>query len=211
MIYFALKRVLDIIGSIIGLIIFSPVFLLVATVINLDSPGPIFVEKSDRVGRDGKIFRMYKFRSMIANAHVKIKKDPKFKKLYREFEKDFKLDEDPRITKVGKIIRKTSVDEIPQFFNVLVGNMSLVGPRALYPEELKARKSEYPDLKDKIVGSLAAKPGITGPWQVSGRSEVDFPDRVGLDADYANKESILYDLIVLIKTIPAVIKGKGAQ
>lgn len=212
MIYFFLKRVLDIFGAIVGIVVFSPIFLVTAIAIKIDSPGSVFVEVSDRVGQNGKKFRMYKFRSMIADAHVKIKKDPKFKKLYEEYEKnDFKLDNDPRVTKVGMFIRRTSVDEIPQFINVIIGNMSLVGPRAFYPEELETKKIDHPKYKSKINVALKIKPGITGLWQISGRSEIDFPERISMDADYEKSRSILYDIAVLIMTIPAVVKGKGAQ
>src|SRR3989344_2607758 len=200
--YFFLKRVIDLIGAVMGIVLFSPIYLLEAIAIKLDTPGPVLVEVSNRIGKDGKKFRMYKFRSMIADAHVKIKKDPKFKKLYKEFEKnDFKLENDPRITKVGRFIRRTSIDETPQFINVLVGNMSLVGPRAFYPEELNARKKEHPKLINKINDSLKVKPGMTGPWQISGRSEIEFSERIKLDSSYANKKSISYDLAILVKTI----------
>jgi len=210
--YESLKRGIDIFGASLGIIVFSPIFILTALSIKLDSRGPVFVEESSRVGKDGRVFRMYKFRSMIANAHVKIKKDPAFRELYKKYEKNsFKLDKDPRVTRVGGFIRRTSLDELPQFLNVLVGNMSLVGPRALYPEELAARKNDHSHLQDEIHESLKAKPGITGPWQVSGRAELSFKDRVRLDADYAKKKSIIYDFLIMIKTIPAVIKGKGAQ
>ncbi len=210
--YLVLKRILDIVGSIFGIIAFFPIYVIVAIAIKLDSPGSVLVEESNRVGRVGKRFRMYKFRSMIADAHVKIKNDPKLKKLYKEFEKNsFKLDNDPRITQVGSFLRRTSIDEVPQFFNVLLGNMSLVGPRALYPEELETRKLDYPNLRSKIDRALTTKPGITGPWQVSGRSGLGFKERINLDARYAVKKSIWYDLLILVKTIPAVVRGKGAQ
>ncbi|MEX0616513.1 MAG: sugar transferase [Candidatus Woykebacteria bacterium] len=212
MLYKFLKRTLDLGGAIFGLLFFSPIFLVTAVAIKLDSRGPVLVEKSDRVGEEGKIFRMYKFRSMVADAHVKIKKDPRYKDLYKKFEKNnFKLENDPRITQVGDFIRKTSIDELPQFFNVLVGNMSLVGPRALYPEELAIRRDENQDLSDQIDVALSVKPGLTGPWQVSGRAELDFRERIKLDSEYAGKKSIVYDFSVLVKTVPAVIKGKGAQ
>ncbi len=203
---------MDVFGSVIGIVIFSPLFLLVIVGIKLESVGPVLVEQSNRVGKKGEKFRMYKFRSMIANAHVKIKEDPKFKKLYKEFERnEFKIDDDPRITKVGKFIRRTSLDELPQFFNVLIGNMSLIGPRSLYPEELEVRKSEYPALQKRIKETLKIKPGMTGPWQVSGRSDIDFKGRVSLDADYAKRQSIFYDVTILLRTVPAVLRGKGAQ
>lgn len=199
-------------GAAVGIVVFSPIFLVTALAIKIDSPGSVFVEMSDRVGKNEKKFRMYKFRSMIADAHVKIKKDPKFKKLYEEYEKnDFKLDNDPRVTKVGSFIRRTSVDEIPQFINVIIGNMSLVGPRAFYPEELETKKRDHPKYRGRISSAIKIKPGITGSWQISGRSEINFPERISMDADYASTKSILFDILVLIKTIPAVVKGKGAQ
>ena len=210
--YFFIKRLMDVFGSMVGIVIFSPLLLLTVVAIKLESVGPILVEESNRAGKNEKKFRMYKFRSMIADAHVKIKKDPKFRKLYSEFESnDFKLDDDPRITKVGEIIRRTSLDELPQFFNVLMGSMSLVGPRALYPEELSARKEENPGLVNKMKEALKVKPGMTGPWQVSGRSNIDFKDRISLDSDYAKKRSVIYDLLILLRTIPAVLRGKGAK
>ena len=210
--YYFLKRLFDIVGSIFGIIALSPILLVTALAIKLDSPGPIFVEESTRVGEKEKKFRMFKFRSMIEDAHVKIKKDPEFKKLYNKFERNsFKLQDDPRITRVGQFLRRTSLDELPQFFNVLAGNMSLVGPRALYPEELEVRKQDHPDLVEDLIRALKVKPGITGPWQVSGRSELSFRDRILLDKDYAQRRSIRRDIVILIKTIPAVIRGKGAQ
>ena len=210
--YFFAKRVIDILGSVVGMVVFSPLLLLAAVAIKLESVGPVLVEESDRVGKNEKKFRMYKFRSMIADAHVKIKEDPKFRGLYKEFESnDFKIDDDPRITKVGNIIRRTSLDELPQFVNVLIGNMSLVGPRAMYLEELEVRKKENPILENKFKHASKIKPGITGPWQVSGRSNIDFKDRISLDSDYARKKSLIYDLLILIRTIPAVLRGKGAQ
>ena len=112
---------------------------------------------------------------------------------------------------MGNFIRRTSLDELPQFFNVLIGSMSLVGPRAMYPEELEVRKKENPDLTSKIKEALEIKPGMTGPWQVSGRSNIDFKDRISLDSDYAKKKSVIYDLLILLRTIPAVLRGKGAQ
>ena len=209
--YFFSKRLIDLIGASLGIIIFSLLLVLTALLIKIDSNGSILVEVSHRVGKDGKKFRMYKFRSMIADAHVKIKKDLKFKSLYEKFKKNsFKLEEDPRITRIGRFIRKTSIDETPQFFNVLKGNMSLVGPRALYPEELEERKREHPNSRETFNKALSIKPGITGPWQVSGRSDLDFEERIKLDAEYSDRKSILYDLFVLLKTIPAVIRGKGA-
>ncbi len=205
------KRIMDIIGSVFGLIILLPIYLLVAIAIKLDSSGPILADTPMRVGTYGKLFKMYKFRSMIANAHELLRTDPKMKQLYEEYKKgSYKLTKDPRITRVGKFIRKYSFDELPQFLNVLRGEMSLVGPRAYYPDELADQQKKYPESKKFVKIILSGKPGITGLWQVTGRSEIDFEKRVRLDAEYVNKKSILYDLGLIIKTIPAVISGRGA-
>jgi len=148
---------------------------------------------------------------MIPNAHQLLHTDPRFKKLLEEYKKSsFKLHDDPRITHVGKFIRKHSIDETPQFFNVLRGEMSLVGPRAYYPFELEEQQKKYPQTKELVREVLEVKPGITGPWQVSGRSEINFDKRIEMDAKYARRRSIVYDLIILIKTPMAMITGKGA-
>lgn len=209
--YEFLKRSVDIFGSIIGILILSPVFLLVTIAIKLDSKGPILADTPMRVGKKGKLFKMYKFRSMIANAHEILRTDPKFKSLYEEYKKgNYKLSKDPRITRVGKFIRKFSLDELPQFVNVLKGEMSLVGPRAYYPDELGEQQKNYPESKKFVKIILSGKPGVTGLWQVTGRSEIDFERRVKMDAKYVKKRSILYDFWILLKTIPAVISGRGA-
>lgn len=209
--YEVLKRVGDIIGSIIGLTVFSPICLVTAIAIELDSPGPVLADTPKRVGKDGEEFKFLKFRSMIPNAHQLLHTDPRFKKLLEEYKKSsFKLHDDPRITKVGKVIRKYSIDEIPQFVNVLKGEMSLVGPRAYYPFELAEQQEKYPHTKQLVKEVLKVKPGITGQWQVSGRSEINFDKRIEMDAEYARRRSILYDLIILLKTPLAMISGKGA-
>lgn len=209
--YKFLKRLFDIFGSIAGLILLSPAFLLVAVAIKLDSKGPVLADTPMRVGKRGKLFKMYKFRSMIANAHEILRTDPRFRKFYEEYKQsNYKLSKDPRITKVGKFIRKFSLDELPQFLNVLRGEMSLVGPRAYYPDELTEQQKNYPESKEFVKIILSGKPGVTGLWQVTGRSEIDFEQRVKMDAKYVKKKSILYDFWILLKTIPAVISGKGA-
>lgn len=177
----------------------------------VDSPGPILADTPSRVGKDGKLFKMFKFRSMIPNAHELLREDPEFKKLYEDYKKgSYKLKNDPRITRIGRFIRKHSLDEVPQFFNVLLGQMSLVGPRAYYPDELKEQQKKYPNTKEavKIVGSV--KPGITGYWQVTGRSEINFDKRIQMDAEYVRRRSIRYDLWIIAKTPWAMISGKGA-
>jgi len=211
MIYETGKRIIDIVGSIVGLIIFSPIFLLTAIAIEIESPGPILADTPKRVGFNGQEFKLLKFRSMIPNAHLLLHSDPKFKKLLEEYKQSsYKLHHDPRITKVGKIIRKYSIDEIPQFINVLKGEMSLVGPRAYYPFELKEQQEKYPQSKKLVKDVLKVKPGITGQWQVSGRSDINFDKRIVMDADYARKKSLYYDIIILLKTPFAMITGRGA-
>ena len=189
-----------------------PVILLTAIAIKLDSRGPVLADTPPRVGRHGKLFRMYKFRSMVKNAHEMLVSDPEFKKLYEEYKKGgYKLRGDPRITAVGRFIRKYSLDEVPQFFNSLKGDMSIVGPRAYYPDELRDQQKEYPHTKEAVKIVLSAKPGITGVWQVSGRSGINFDKRILLDADYAKRRSILYDFWLILKTPSAMLSGKGAM
>jgi lipopolysaccharide/colanic/teichoic acid biosynthesis glycosyltransferase len=206
------KRVLDIILSAILLIIFSPVILATAIAIRANSKGPVLADTPPRMGRDGEVFKMYKFRSMVANAHDILTSDPKYKDLLDQYKKGgYKLKDDPRITPVGRVIRKYSLDEIPQFLNVLRGDMSIVGPRAYYPDELRDQQKKYPHTKDAVKVVLSVKPGITGIWQVSGRSEINFDKRIQLDAEYAQKRSIFYDLYLILKTPSAMLSGKGAM
>jgi len=208
MFYESAKRVVDIIGAVIGIIVFSPVFLIVAAAIKLDSEGPVLAEVPERVGKNGQLFKMYKFRSMYTNALEILEKDPKLMEEYKR--NSYKLVNDPRVTKVGKFIRKYSIDEFPQFFNIFKGEMSLVGPRAYYPFELEEQQLKYPKSREFVKIILSAKPGATGLWQVSGRSDINFDKRVEMDAQYVQRRSILYDLYIILKTIPAVLIGKGA-
>lgn len=211
MFYDFIKRTLDIIGATIGLILLSPTFLLIVLGIKLTSEGPILADTPMRVGKKGKLFKMYKFRSMIANAHKLLRTDLRFKQLYEEYKKSsYKLTKDPRITSFGKFIRKYSLDELPQLVNVLNSEMSLVGSRAYYPDELSQQQKNYPETSKFVKIILSGKPGITGVWQVSGRSEINFDQRVKLDAAYVKRRSILYDLWIMLKTIPAVLSGRGA-
>lgn len=206
-----LKRYIDILGSFILLIIFSPFCLLLAIAIKLDSPGPVFADTPERIGKKGKFFKMLKFRSMIENAHQMLRKDPKMRSLYEQYKKNsYKLKEDPRVTGLGRFIRKHSLDEIPQLINVLKGDMSLVGPRAYYPDELSNQQKKYPTTKQLVKKVLSIKPGITGYWQVSGRSEVNFDKRIAMDAVYVDKRCLWYDIKILLKTPFAMISGKGA-
>lgn len=212
MFYDFVKRALDIIVSVICLIVFSPVILIVSILIPLDSNGPVFADTPRRVGKNGKLFRMYKFRSMVKNAHDVLTSNPQYQKLYKEYRRgSYKLKDDPRITHVGHFIRKYSLDEFPQFINVLKGEMSVVGPRAYYPDELEEQQKQYPFTKEDVKVVLSVKPGITGIWQVSGRSEIHFDKRIKLDALYAEKRSVLFDILILLKTPLAMISGKGAM
>ena len=205
------KRIIDVLGSIILGAIFLPISILTVIAIKLDSKGSILADTPERVGKDGKPFKLYKFRSMIINAHSLLRTKPKFKKLYEEYRKgSYKLKDDPRITRVGKFIRKHSIDEIPQLMNVLKGEMSLVGPRPYYRDELREQQKKYPQTKKLVKVVLSVKPGITGIWQVSGRSEINFDKRMAMDAAYVRKCSLCLDVIILLKSPWAMISGKGA-
>ncbi|MEH7259290.1 sugar transferase [Bacillus toyonensis] len=201
--YIVIKRALDIIGATIGLVLFSPFFIVIPFLFLIgENKGPIFF-KQVRIGEKGKEFRIYKFRTMIVNAEEKLKKN---KELYRKYlENNYKLEphEDPRITRLGQFLRKTSLDEIPQFFNVLKGEMSLVGPRPVVVEELE----EY---QEKVHEFLSVKPGVTGYWQVSGRSDVGYPERVDLELYYVYNASIWFDIKILLLTVKNVLLSKGA-
>ncbi|MDZ4209871.1 MAG: sugar transferase, partial [Candidatus Curtissbacteria bacterium] len=164
-----------------------------------------------RVGKGGTRFKLYKFRSMIVGAHDLLRSDPKYKRLYEEYKKSsYKLHEDPRWTKVGKFIRKHSIDEVPQLINVIRGEMSLIGPRPYYPDELADQQKKYPETRKLVDVVLSVKPGITGAWQVSGRSAINFDKRIAMDADYAQNQSLFYDIIILAKSPWAMISGVGA-
>lgn len=215
MLYDTIKRTIDILLSVILIILFSPIMAAAVIVIVITSPGPVLVERTNktaqRVGKNGKIFYHYKFRSMIPNAYHLLKTDPKFKKLYEEYKRSsFKLHADPRVTKFGKFIRKYSIDEMPQLFNVLKGEMSLVGPRPYFVDELKEQQQRHPGTSKFVRETLNVKPGITGFWQVSGRSMVNFDRRIEMDAYYAKKRSFLFDLFIIFKTPFVMISGKGA-
>lgn len=201
---------IDIVGSLTGLLILAPVFLIVAIAIRIDSPGPVFADIPKRVGKKGKLFRMHKFRSMVEGAQEMLQSNPALLKKYKQHSYKLPIDEDPRITDVGKFIRKTSIDELPQLLNILKEEMSLVGPRAYYPFELDEQQVKHPHSRKYVKIILSGKPGLTGLWQVSGRSEINFDQRVKMDASYIERRSILYDLWILLKTIPAVISGRGA-
>lgn len=208
MFYDFVKRLMDISGGLVGLILFSPLLLAVAAAITINSKGPVMADTPMRVGKNGKLFKMYKFRSMVVGAQDMLQKNPELLKEYKK--NSYKLHNDPRVTTVGKFIRKFSIDEFPQFFNILMGEMSIVGPRAYYPFELEEQQKKYPKSRDFVKVILSSKPGLTGVWQVSGRSEINFDKRVEMDAQYVQRRSVLYDIYLIAKTIPAVLFGRGA-
>jgi len=209
--YEFLKRLMDVVGSIIALVLFFPIFLGAALWIKIVSPnGPVFADIPMRVGKNKKPFRFYKFRSMFPNAHDYLMKNPDLYKKYVENNYKLNAEEDPRLIKGGIFLRKYSVDELPQFINVLKGEMSIVGPRAYYFFEIEEQAKKFPDTVELIEKAVSIKPGITGPWQVSGRSEIGFVERVKMDAKYAEKRSILYDIWVVLKTPYVVLTKKGA-
>lgn len=198
--YKFIKRTIDIIGSLFGLIILSPILLIVMVAIKIESRGPV-VFAQERVGYKGKRFKMYKFRSMVENAE-ELKE-----KLKDQNEMNgpmFKMKNDPRVTRVGRIIRKTSIDEIPQFVNVLKGDMSLVGPR---PSLLK----EVEEFDDWMLRRLDVKPGLTCYWQVSGRNDINFEEWMKLDIKYIEEQSILVDIKLILKTVLVLFGDKHAS
>jgi len=193
------KRGVDVLGSALGLLLFSPLLAIIAVAIRLDSPGPVIFSQP-RVGRNGKLFAVYKFRTMVKDAD-QIK--DQLRHLNEAQGPMFKIREDPRITRVGRFLRRTSLDELPQFWNTLLGDMSLVGPRPALPEEV----ADYADWHRQ---RLATAPGITGLWQVSGRSDLSFEEMVLLDIYYIENWSPLLDLSILLRTIPQLFAGSGA-
>jgi exopolysaccharide biosynthesis polyprenyl glycosylphosphotransferase len=194
------KRAFDIVVSAAFLLLLSPLFLVIAMLVWIEDGGPIFFAQT-RIGRYGREFKMYKVRSMCHDAEKRLKE--LLEKNQQKEGVTFKLKDDPRITRVGKWLRKFSLDELPQFYNVFIGDMSLVGPRPPVPREVAKYSLAH-------RRRLAVRPGITCIWQVSGRSEIDFSGQVQLDVDYIESQSFLTDLRILLRTVPAVISGKGA-
>ncbi len=203
MLYEYQKRILDLVVALVLMIIFLPFWFVVPVLVFVDSGWPLLF-KHRRVGKDGRAFYLYKFRSMVKDADDILHKQDK--KLLAEFRNgDWKIKNDPRITKLGKVLRSLTIDEFPQLFNVLKGEMSMIGPRAYVEKELAEQTQRYPETKAYIPAILSVKPGITGPWQVSGRNEVPFPIRAKMDAEYARQRSILNDLKILLRTPKAMI------
>jgi lipopolysaccharide/colanic/teichoic acid biosynthesis glycosyltransferase len=204
--FLSIKRLIDIVGGIGGILFFSPLFLLIPLLIKADSSGPVFF-KQKRVGEGGVIFDLYKFRSMHTNNSESIHRDyvSSLIKGSADSEKGvFKIENDPRVTRVGKILRKLSIDELPQFINILKGNMSLVGPRPPIPYET----AEYELWHLRRV--MECKPGLTGIWQVEGRSKTNFNGMVRMDLEYIKKRSLIFDLKIIFKTPWALLTAKGA-
>ena len=199
--YIVSKRIIDIIGSLAGLIFLSPLFLIVAILIKLEDPkGKVFFSQ-ERNGKYPGTFKMYKFRSMVHNAEELLEK---LKDQNEQTGPVFKIKEDPRITRVGKFIRKTSIDELPQLFNVLMGDMSLVGPRPPIPREVE----QYTTYQMQRLG---VKPGLTCLWQVGGRNSVDFDGWVELDIEYIQKRSLWLDIKLIIKTVFVLFGDRNAS
>ena len=198
--YLFVKRVTDILGALIGLILLSPIFLIVAIAIKLDSKGPIIFGHT-RKGIGGKDIKVYKFRTMYENSKEIFDNFTEEQK--QEFYKNFKLDNDPRITKIGNFLRRSSIDELPQLINILNGSMSIVGPRPIVEKEI-ALYGEYAPKLFSVV------PGLTGYWQANGRSDTTYQERIKMDMYYIDNRSLGLDLKIIFKTFSSVIKGEGA-
>ncbi|MGV1071879.1 sugar transferase [Clostridium perfringens] len=198
--YLIIKRIFDFISSLIGLIIFFPIIIIIAVAIKLDSKGPI-VFGHTRIGKDGQEIKVYKFRSMVKNAQEVFNKFTPEQKA--EFNKNFKLENDPRITRVGSFLRKTSLDELPQLWNIIKGDMSVVGPRPIVKKEI----IKYGNSFKKV---FSVKPGLTGYWQANGRSDTTYDERVEMDLYYVNNRSLGLDFKIIIQTFVSVIKKEGA-
>lgn len=198
--YFFIKRAIDVIGATVGLVLLSPLLIIIGLIIKLDSKGPIFFVQ-ERVGKDGKVFKMYKFRSMCMDAEEVLHKLKDSNEMSGPM---FKMTNDPRITKIGKFIRKTSIDELPQLFNVLKGEMSIVGPRPNLPREV----IHYEDwMKDKLL----CKPGLTCYWQVMGRNDIDFEEWMELDIKYLQERSTFIDIKLIFQTVGVLFGDKSAK
>jgi lipopolysaccharide/colanic/teichoic acid biosynthesis glycosyltransferase len=196
--YAVSKRLLDVVLALVGMLLLLPVFALIALCIKLDDGGPV-LHFREIVGRGGRRFYALKFRTMIPDADTFLAAHPE---LMRKFRKNMKLEHDPRITRLGRFLRKTSLDELPQLYNVLLGQMSLVGPRIIHPSEL-------PRFGEHALKRLSVRPGITGLWQISGRQHISYKERVQLDMRYIDTRSFFVDLVILVKTLKVFIVHTG--
>ncbi|KRU25372.1 bacterial sugar transferase [Clostridium sporogenes] len=199
--YDLFKRIFDLVSSLCGLIVFSPLFLIIAMLIKLDSKGPAFFSHI-RLGKQGEKIKVYKFRTMKPNAEELLKNLTPEQK--REFQENFKLEDDPRITKIGSFLRKSSLDELPQLLNIFIGNMTVVGPRPIVGKEIE----KYGEYGDKL---LMVKPGLTGMWQANGRSDTTYEERVEMDMDYIDNRNFWLDIKIIFQTAIAVVRKKGAK
>jgi lipopolysaccharide/colanic/teichoic acid biosynthesis glycosyltransferase len=201
--YHILKRTMDLVVATALVLLFLPILIVVPLFIFFESGWPVLF-RHKRVGLHGKEFELYKFRSMVHGADELLHKQDK--KILEEFKKsDWKLCNDPRVTWLGKVLRALTIDEFPQLYNVFRGEMSMVGPRAYLRKELEEQVERYPETRGYVDAILSVKPGITGPWQTSGRNEVPFAIRAKMDAEYAQRRSIWYDVMILLRTPKAMI------
>ena len=200
-VYIKIKRVIDVILASVALILLSPLFAIIAIAIKIDSKGPVFFAHK-RIGKNGKIIKLYKFRSMVINAEELIKSFTT--EQMREYKENYKLTNDPRITKVGKFLRKTSLDELPQLINIINGDLSIIGPRPVVADELE----KYGVNKDKF---LSVTPGLTGYWAANGRSNTTYEQRMEMELYYIDNLSLKMDIKVFFKTILSVLKKEGAR
>ncbi len=212
--YKYIERGGDIVLSLVFIVLFSPIMLVLAILVYFDetdshSVYPLKKDMPVHIGLKGKPFFMKKFRSMIPNAWEVLQANTELYEKYRRNNNKLGIDEDPRITKIGKFIRATSIDELPQFFDVLQGNMSIVGPRPYFKFEIDEYWKEHPKTREDIKKILSVKPGITGEWQVGGRSTISFNQRIKMDAEYVDRKSFIHDMLILLKTPMAIIKKKG--
>lgn len=211
--YKLLKRFFDILLSSFLLLFLTPLFLIVAILIYFSDKGSIFVKEPLRLGLNGREFRMFKFRTMIPNGHMELLTNPSYKILKQKWMRNgnkLRIDEDIRITRIGKILRRTDIDELPQLLNVFLGQMSLVGPRPSYNNEVIEHLKKYPEDSKYLDAIWGILPGITGIWQVSGRNEISLHKRLIMEAEYSKDLNFLTDIIILLKTPFVVFNRKGA-
>ncbi|GIM30242.1 exopolysaccharide biosynthesis protein [Clostridium polyendosporum] len=199
--YNFIKRIFDFTLSVVGFILLLPVYIILCICVKIDSKGPI-IYGHNRIGKDGKIIKVYKFRSMVVNSEEVFRNFTPDQK--KEFEINFKLEDDPRITKVGNFLRKTSLDELPQLWNIIIGDMSIVGPRPVVEKEIE----KYEEYANKLV---SVKPGLTGYWQAHGRSDTTYEERVQMDMYYIDNRSLWLDIKIIAKTFISVIRKEGAM
>lgn len=203
-IFYFVKRFFDVIVGILGIFALIPLILIVKIISIINGDHDSIFYSQERIGKNGKIFKLYKFRSMVPNADIELKKLLRKKKYREEYKLNKKIKDDPRITKVGKFLRKTSLDEVPQFINILKGDMAFVGNRPYLPREKEDMADSYNDI-------VATKPGLTGYWQVNGRSDISFKKRLELEQFYSNNYSLMLDVKIIFKTIKVVIMRNGAK